>query len=152
MVAIIKYAAPESPVTAMSASLNGLANSTSSSTGKNLSSVIADNATDLYEWMDVSLSLATLTPAAGGRIELTVLYAIDGTNYEAGGTTVDVQGAPTVVFYLNAVAGASLLTAREGSIRIRPFKFKFLLRNLSGVALNASGNVLTFARYNEQVV
>ena len=146
-----KWTTPEGIVTLMSTDLNSLANSTSESTGKVLSSAI-DNLTDLYLLMNIEVVLASITSGSGSPyIGLWFLFQADGTNYETGSTTIDPAKAQHVVIPLKAsYTGAQTVIIEN--IPIPPLPFKILLQNKAGAALASSGNTVKYRRHNEQGV
>lgn len=151
MATTFKWTAPEAIVTLESTSLNSLANSTSESTGKVLSSAI-DNETDLFQLLNVEVSLASITTGSGSPyIGIWLLFAPDGTNYETGSTTIDPPKAQHIIVPLKAsYTGVQLVTIEN--IPIPPLKFKALHQNKAGAALASSGNTIKYRRHNSQGV
>lgn len=149
MASTMKWAAPESIATALSAELNSLANGSYSA-----ASGAIDNATGLYTHMALELYLASLTPVAGQQVAIYLVPSIDGTNYEDGGGAV---AAPSVSFLcaFDLRAATAAQYRAQVNIPIPPFAFKLILQNVtitSGVALASSGNTLKYRRYNMQAV
>jgi hypothetical protein len=138
-VAVIKWATPATSANALTTELNSLANAATSA-----ASAAIDNATDKYLYMAVDVTLASLTPTAGGYLAVYLLPAVDGTNYS------DITQSQLVAT-LALTTTASAKRVSLGNIPIPPFSFKLALENRSGVALGASGNVLATRRYNEEV-
>ena len=110
-----------------------------------------DNATNLDRWGKLELNVTFGTaPVAGGYVEIYVVTAPDGTNYEDGSNTVD-PGAHKLVdrIPVRAVTTAQRLTGRM--IQLEPAKTKFMLLNGSGQAFPASGSTLTLYTANRTV-
>lgn len=142
----VSWATPETIGTILSTELNSLANG-----GYSAASGVIDNAAGLYMYMSVVIDLATLTPTAGAYLALYLLPAIDGSSYEdGGGATAPPNGSVIATFDLSTSAGAK--KRARTNILIPPYKFKLVLLNGSGVALNASTNTLQYARHNEAVI
>jgi hypothetical protein len=101
-----------------------------------------DNGTNLYFWGDFEL-LAELAvaPGADTPIELYLIPALDGTNYADGdGTPIAPASAYAGTFFSRAVDTAQRIPLP--GVRLPPCKFKALLYNKTGQALEATGNVL----------
>jgi len=131
--------------TVLSSGLNSLADD-----GNALSSEI-DNTTVLYLFDDVEWLHAALgyTPSAGAVIELYIVEALDGTNYEDGDASIDPPAANLVgVFNIRASTASQRHTLRQ--IPIPPFKFKYVVINKTGGALASSGNTLRRIPYRYQ--
>lgn len=97
-------------------------------------------------------------PTAGAPVELYLIPAADGTNYDDGSATGPV--APTNSFigacYVRAVTTAQKMIlgvpgAVLGPILLPPVKFKMLVYNKSGQAFPASGSTLKMVPYRRQV-
>lgn len=128
--------------TVISTDMNSLANAS-----RALSSEI-NNASGLYLFDDVQLSLGAFgsTPSAGGVVELYIVAALDGTNYEDGNASTDPPIANLVgVFNIRASTAAQIHTLRQ--IPIPPVKYKYLVINKTGQTFNASGNTLKVVSY-----
>lgn len=138
-----QWVAPESIATALTTELNSLGNGSQSA-----ASSAIDNETDLDEWIDVELVLASLTPTGSPFCLVYILYSLDGTNYEDLSTSALHAAAAALPF--TTATGAKRVVAR--AIPILPLKFKLAVENRSGVSLAASGNTLKYRRFNEQQV
>jgi hypothetical protein len=103
-----------------------------------------DNATDKYEFISLKLNLATFFPAGSSAVHIYIVYALDGTSF-------DTFGNPTsdwlCTFVLSTAAAAKVVS--RVNIPIGPFKFQVFLVNNSGGQFGASGNALSYSRYNE---
>ncbi|MEA3226024.1 MAG: hypothetical protein U9Q07_08745 [Planctomycetota bacterium] len=86
-----------------------------------------DNETNLDQFAAIELTMTPgVAPTAGKVVELYILYAIDGTNYEQGGTSDDPARGPDAVFPAEASTSAQATTKH---VRLRPFKFKLLVKS-----------------------
>lgn len=114
--------------------LNSLANATNSA-----ASSAIDNTTNLDLFDDLTLTLDTQggARAAGATVEVYLIQALDGTNYDA---THQTTAELVAVFTLDAATTARQLTRKD--IPIPPGLFKYFVRNATGQALAASGNIL----------
>lgn len=138
-----KWVAPETIATALTTELNSLANAALSA-----QSAAIDNLTDLYQYIELELVLASLTPTGTPFCAVYVVKQIDGTNYEDLTTSASHLLAATLPFS-TAVAAKRIIVS---NILIPPCAFKLALLNSAGPALAASGNTLKFRRFNEQAV
>lgn len=138
-----QWVAPETAATALTTELNSLANGSISSQ----SSAIA-NQTDLYQYIELELVLASLTPTGTPYCYVYLVKQIDGTNYEDL-TTSSSHALIAVLPFSTAVAAKRIVVS---NILIPPCAFKLAVQNQAGPALAASGNTLKYRRYNEQAV
>jgi hypothetical protein len=112
-------------------------------------STAIDNETDLYEYMDAELALASFTPTGTPSASLFLLPSLDGTNFvDGGGSTVPPN--ETLVGTVSLTTTASAKRRVFSRIIIPPFQFKLVVLNSAGVAFAASGNTLKIRRYNER--
>ena len=133
------------PTTLLSTELNSLASGGFSSLGAAQNNVFVagtPNGFDGYILADVVLDLAayTGTPTAGAYFALWFIPAIDGTDYDTGGSTISV--GPDVLIPVDALAsGPYQRTMRD--VRIPVGKFKPLAQSVGmGIAIAASGNTI----------
>jgi hypothetical protein len=115
-------------------SLNSLANVTNSAAS---SAIDNTSALDLYD--DLTLTVATQGSArsAGATVNVYLIPALDGTNYDAvNETTAEL----VAVFPLDAAVTARQVTRRD--IPIPPGLFEYFVRNQTGQAFASSGNIL----------
>lgn len=143
MAQTFKWVAPEAIQTVLSTELNALQDLTMSS----LSAAI-DNETDLYQFMNVEINLASLTPASGAVIAVYLFPTLDGTNYYS--TDSNYVDRSLCVIALHAATEAQ--RAGKENLIIPPLKFKLALFDFIGGALAASGNTLKIRRHNGQAV
>lgn len=96
------------------------------------------------------LAGGTMTPTAGGFIELWLLRSLNGgTNYEDGSATA-APGRPADAII--PVRAGTTITPRAGfsGLILPPGFYKPIVRNQTGVSLPATTNVIRFATYTEQ--
>lgn len=137
-----KWKAPEAIATAHSTSLNSLAN-----TALSAASSTVDNETDLYEFINLEVVLASLTPTGTPAINVYVSYSLDGTNFDDGSVS-----EMELLASCPLSTSASAKRVSRGNIPIRPLKAQLYVENRSGVSLAASGNTLKYRRAYEQSV
>ena len=149
MATTFEWVAPEAIQTALSTDLNGLANGSYSAV-----SVAINNESDLYQFINLELYLASLTPVAGQSVGVYLLPSVDATNYVDGGGAVAPPAETLIaVFSLSTSAGAKWRAAVN--IPIPPLSFVLVIGNLtigSGVAFAANSNTLKYRRHNGQGV
>lgn len=138
----LSWVAPEAIATALTTELNSLANG-----GLCTASSAIDNETDLYEYVEVELALASLNPTGSPYLLLYLVKSVDGTNYEDSNTTMSHQ----VVATLPVATGSATKRVCVGNILIPPCKFKLAVQNQTNVTLAAASNTVKYRRYNEQV-
>lgn len=138
-----KWVTPETLTTALTTELNSLANAALSA-----QSAAIDNLTDLYQYMELELVLASLTPTGGPYCQVYLVKQIDGTNYEDLSTSA--SHLVVASFPMSTAAAAKRIVV--ANILIPPCAFKLAVQNQAGPALAASGNTLKFRRYSEQSV
>ena len=116
--------------------------------GANLLSSEIDNETNLDRYLSLELTWTCGTAASENDVvEAYLLYAIDGTNYEDGGTSVDPKKTPITFFVDDGGTGVQKQTAV--GISIKPFKFKVLLK--SELDQNAASVALDAETHNEDI-
>ena len=141
-----KWAGWTSRGTVLGAELNALASAWRSAAGTEI-----DNATnkDMFGQLELQVTFGT-APSAGGYVEIYMINALGGTDYEDGSNTVD-PGAHKLIdrIPVRAVTTPQRLTGRV--LTLNPAKTKFLLSNGSGQAFPASGSTLTLYTMNRTV-
>ena len=107
-----------------------------------------DNQANLDRFAAAELTwICSVASTAGEVMELYVLYALDGTNYEDGDNSVEPQKAFDFAFAVrNLAASPQRVTVRD--IQIAPHKFKILLKNDTTIAATASSVQLHQRPYN----
>lgn len=143
--AIQWQAAWTSRSTVLTTEMNSLANA-----GRTAAGTEIDNSTNLDQYACFEVYLASLTPTAGGYLQLHMVTAPGGTNYAEGSDTVD-PGNDRLVAVLPLRAATGVVRKVTGIIPIPPAKMKFLLTNNSGAALASSGNTVTMYTTNDEV-
>lgn len=141
-----KWAAYTSRGSVLSTELNALA-----SAGRSAAGAEVDNGTnlDMFGVLELAVTFGT-APSAGAYVEIYMVTAPDGANYEDGSNTVD-PGTHKLIdrIPVRAVTTAQRLSGRL--IPLLPEKTKFLLYNGSGQAFPASGSTLTLYTTNRTV-
>ena len=139
----------------LTTSLNSLADNTTDDGGQ----TAINNETNLNTFMDLELTLASLDLSSQTNPSVWI-YLIESVD---GGTDFDTYTDATAtaglmppsdkliaVIGLRPGSGAEAKTAVKSAISIPPGQFKLLVRNKTGVAFAASGNVLAYRLYNQQ--
>jgi hypothetical protein len=144
MATTFKWLAPEAIATYYTTELNSLADAAFVAVGAEIS-----NETNLYQYIAFELVLASLTPAAGGYVDIWINYQPDGTNYADPAKPLQTS-ALLCTLQLDTAAAAQRITSRPCSIM--PIDFKLQLRNKAGVAFAASANTLKYRRFFDQGV
>lgn len=140
-----KWAAPDTIASLLNGTeLNSLANLALSA-----QSAAIDNESGLFEYMEVELQLASLTPTGTPFCLLYLVKSIDGgSNYED--LTTSASHLVVASFPMStAVAAKRIVVA---NILIPPVFFKLAIQNQVGPGLASSGNLIRYRRYNEQSV
>lgn len=78
-----------------------------------------------------------------------VLYALDGTNYEDGGTSTQPKKNPAAAFPVRADTNTLITSAVD--IPIAPFKFKLLVWNDTDQNSAANAIILDAEAYDEEL-
>jgi len=138
-----QWVAPEAASCALYAQLNGLL-----SGGYSAASSAIDNTTDLFQYMNVEIILGSLTPIAGGYIQVDLEPSLDGTTFVDTGECNHMNALTIFQLDSSSCVGQRLV---KTNIPIPPLQFKLSVRQVSGVAL-AYGtlNALRYRRHNEQ--
>lgn len=115
-----------------------------------------DNATNLYLFglFELNVTFGT-NPTAGNTVDLYLIPAPDGTNYDDATTGASgAAPAPCYVgsFPVRAVTSAQKIPLGHGQalINLPPTKFKAFLLNKSGQAFPASGSTLKLIPHRYQ--
>lgn len=135
---------PQTPVSLMTTQLNSLAN------GAVAASVVHDNAAAklLRAWFELVVTFAS-APTVNTTVDLYAAIALDGTNYGDYTTGASGRAQPQSLlgsFVVDAKATVQRLNlgvGMSGPIELPPYKITFLIKNGTGVAMSASGNVLS---------
>lgn len=120
----------------LSTSLDSKANAATIVLGSEL-----DNATNKDTHMIIEINLGSLNPAGDAYLELYMIKAPDGTNYEEtpviGGGQIN-----TMIATIPILTGTATKRVMTGILLLPPFKVKFALGNQLNVTTAASGNTL----------
>lgn len=144
--AILWQTSPTSRGTALTTSLNSLANAAYSTV-----ETAFDNTSNLDQFACAEfICTSTVTVGASAYVQVFLVQSADGTNYE------DAPSSTNPGFHmLAATIGLNNTTALKRAIspwfRIPPGKFKPVLYNVAGVALPATGNSVTIYTANDEV-
>ena len=109
-----------------------------------------DNSTALNRWMALYFDITWASGTLDGPVEVFVIYAVDGTNYDSGSTSLKP-------FHRNKVADLEIEETGSNrhytllDIPIRPFKFKVVLWNSTGETFATNGLNCDAYTYNEEV-
>lgn len=110
-----------------------------------------DNTSNLDEWAEVHVHLATLNPTTGAYLQLFLQESIDGTTFEDAPSATN-PGYGMSVATESVATGSGTKEIKLGPFRLPPGKFKMNLKNATNVALGASGNTAKLFTFNEQGV
>ena len=124
------------------------------SLGSNVYSALADeidNSTTKYTHADMYMTLGSAAyTGAGSRIEVYLVPCVDGTNYPtwtAGGSTDRPENTAHYIGNLLTTASEAGQAMVLRNVELPPGKYKFAIRNRTGIALPASGNALSWRPY-----
>ena len=111
--------------------------------------VVIDNATNLDEYLALTIVLGSWTPTVTDSIEAYLLYAPDGTNYESGSTSFL---PPADRLWRSRLLSTDTSAAAKRVVMwgpILPFKFKLLWRWRGTNSTASSGNSMVAHTFNE---
>jgi hypothetical protein len=142
----ILWDAAPSGSTVLSTELNSLASNTMSAAGTEY-----DNSTNLnqYGFLEVDINVFGVAPTANRTLEIFMVKAPDGTNYETSPTTT-VQNAERVAI-IPVLANTSAQKYTTPIFQLPPCKVKFLLWNNTDQALDAAGHTVKLYPFNDEV-
>ena len=108
-----------------------------------------DNRTNLYEFMDVVLTLGTndFSSVSNPSFALYLLLCMDGTNYEYGSESVPPVRTPDAIIPVPSVSLTGPQYFSRARIIIPPGLFTPLIYNNTGTILGDSGNALQYNPY-----
>lgn len=104
---------------------------------------------DQYGKLELSVTFGT-NPSAGAYVQIHMLTAPGGTNYEDGSSSVD-PGLHTVIASIPVRATTSAQRLMTPVFQMQPAKTKFILLNKTGQSFPASGSTLTLYTDNDEV-
>jgi len=146
--ATIKWGtSPTSRGTVLTTELNSLANAGYCGVGPAF-----DNTSNLDRWGWLEfLGGGSITPTAGATISVFLVHSLDGTNYDDAASATN-PATHQLVAVLSIQTGAHTVRANTlFPFPLPPGKFKFVLKNNTGVTLTATTNTLTLFTSNEAV-
>jgi hypothetical protein len=143
--ALVKWAGLSSRGSVLTTELNTLANNTFSALG-----TAYDNTANLDRWGWVELSLASLTPTAGACVYIYLVPSVDGTNYDNGPSSTNPATHLLVATLSIQTGAAAKVAVTQIPFSLPPSKFKFALKNQTGVAFGGT-NTLDLFTSNESV-
>ena len=142
--ATVKWAGWTSRGTVLGTELNALDDAERSAAGTEV-----DNATNKDRWGKLELAVTFgANTDAGSYVEIYMVTAPDGTNYDDGSDSVDPGAHKLVDRIPLRETTAYRVTGR--TIPLEPAKTRFLLLNASGQAFPASGSTVTLYTTNEE--
>lgn len=114
--------------------------------------VVIDNATNLDKFLTVEALFGSWTPTTNDVVQLYILYAPDGTNYESGSSSF----LPPIdrLWRQRRLSTDTTAAAKRVVLHgpILPFKFKVLWRwNSAANATASSGNAMSWATHNDNL-
>jgi hypothetical protein len=144
--ASFKWVASASRGNVLTTELNALANGAFSAVGP-----AYDNTTNLDEWGACDITLPSIISTAGAYLQIFLAVSLDGTTYEDAPSATN-PGSHQLVATVSLTAATSAKRTMTAWFRLPPNKFKFVLKNASGVALAATVNTVALYTANEQGV
>lgn len=133
--------------TVLSTELNSLANGAYTNAGTAFDNANASNL-NTYGWLELNVTFGS-APTDKSTIDIYMLKAMDGTNYEDGSSSVRPAGA-SLVASIDLRNSTSAQKRASGMFVMPPSPVKFLAYNGSGQAFPASGStVKLFMAYDE---
>lgn len=148
----VNWGSVSSLATYLATELDGLADSTSDTTGFSVvgEAIGSATATAFNRFMALSLNLGTTTAtrSSAGFVAVYANFAADGTNYDS--TTSKTLSQMLAYFPVDESSSSRRLTRAD--IPIPPLVFKMQVLNDTGVKFTATGNTLAYLTYNELLV
>lgn len=105
---------------------------------------VYDNTTNLDLYAGLLINLGSITPAAGGSLQVRVFASVNG---QAPDNTASVGGGDAYNVPLLTASGAKQVTLPL--VRLYPGKIYIAITNASGVALASSGNTVVLVPFDE---
>lgn len=146
MATTFKWLAGTSRGNQLTTELNSLGNGSFSAVGP-----AYDNTANLDEWGACDITLASLTPTAGAYLQVFLAVSLDGTTYEDAASSTN-PGSHMLVATVSITTGVAAKRQMTAWFRLPPNKFKFVLKNATGVALGATLNTVALFTTNENGV
>lgn len=122
-----------------------------------LSSVALDNSSNLDVFCDISISLGSITTAAGIPFLGFFLYPLnqDSTSYGDGRFGSSAAGPPPSSYFICSVmlppSNTGVQTGMARGILLPDGAFKFVMYSSAGVTLAASANTIKYRTYNRSI-
>jgi len=141
----------------LTTTLNSLADATTDDGAQ----TAINNESNLCTFMDLELTLASFDISAqtNPSVAIYLIESVDGgtdfdTYSDAVSAAASIPPADKIcaILGLRPGTGAEAKTAVKSMVPIPPGRFKLLVRNNTGAAFAASGNVLAYRTYNIQSV
>lgn len=139
-----KWTTPTSRTTGISAvNLNA---------GANVLGSAIDNAANLDTWAEISATfLCGSAPTAGTELEVYLLYAPDGTNYQDGDATpTDPAGGQVGSFIARNVTSQQYPLSI--TVPLKPFKFKILVKSELNQNISSTSLTVSCQTFNKELV
>lgn len=140
------YQAAATAVTWTSGGPNSLATNTYSGLSDEI-----DNSTTKYTHADLYMELGSAAyTGTGSGIEVYLVPSVDGTNYPTWTDSVSTDEPENTAHFVGFMTTTASTAAQKMTLRaveLPPGKYKWAIRNRSGVALPASGNALRWRPY-----
>ena len=146
--AAIKHLKYETIVSAMTTELNALANN-----ARAISSALGSDTVDAHLFGDWELVVTfAVAPTVDTLIDLYLVRAVDGTNYEDGDASIRPAASAFVgSFQVRAIATVQRMPVRDVLFPAGLYK-AIIHNNATGQALSASGHTLKVRPHNRQVI
>lgn len=126
--------------------LNALANGSRTAAGS-----AVDNGANLDQYAAVQLDVDFVSaPSSGAYVDVFMVRALDGTNYEDGSASVD-PGTHTLVAVIPVRADTAAQKLMSRQFVLPPCPVKFILGNRTGQAFPATGSTLKLFTANDEV-
>lgn len=131
--------------TMLTTELNSLGSGTATGVGTEY-----DNSSNLYMFADFELNVTFGTgPTANTTVDLYIIPALDGTNYDTGDSThVPPNGGIGSFMVFNSTSAQKLVLR---GVMIPPCKFKLIAVNQTNQSFPASGSTVKMLPYGEQM-
>jgi hypothetical protein len=129
--------------TVLTTELNSLAASSRTNAGTEISN---QTNLDRYGVLELQVTFGS-APSSGGYLELYMVTAPDGTNYEDGSSSND-PGGHTLAAIIPVRATTSAQRLLSAVFGLEPAKTKFILSNQTSQAFPASGSTVTLYTAN----
>jgi hypothetical protein len=130
----------------LSTELNSLADAAFTAVGTEITN---NTNLDQYGLLQLNVTFGT-NPSAGAYVNIYMVTAPDGTNYEDGSATV-LPAQACLIASIDIRASTTAQKRRTGLLTLLPAKTKFILENKTGQAFPASGSTLVLFSTNDEI-